>query len=262
MQMKNPKKIYIFILVTFLICSIFVNIVQAVTETPADPGSEGDPIVSKSYVDSNITAQTQQLQILQDKYNLLVKDMDLLKTQISAGGSKGYEIISLEVGQKLLPGIGTEVILISGKANSIKGQNGGLLDTNSAKQLLTVLPIMINHLLVSAGDDGRGIAVVSKSKLLVRGTYKLAEKTKDDPVVTPVPDKPEKPEKPEKNIGSGIINTASLNIREKADITSKILIKLTKGQSVTIISISGEWYKIKTPDGLYGWTMVKYILKK
>lgn len=256
MQMKNPKKIYIFILITFLICSVFVNIVQAVTETPADPGSDGDPIVSKSYVDSNITAQTQQLQILQDKYNLMVKDMDLLKMQISAGGSKGYEIISLEVGQKLLPGIGTEIVLISGKANSIRGQNGGLLDTNSAKQLLTVLPITINHLLISAGDDGRGIIVVSKSKLLVRGTYKIAEKTKDDPVVVPVPDTTEK------NIGTGIINTASLNMREKADINSKILIKLTKGQSVTIVAISGEWYKIKTPEGLYGWTMGKYILKK
>jgi hypothetical protein len=255
MQMKNPKKVYIFILLIILICSIFVNIVQAV-DTPVDPGSDGDPVVSKSYVDSNITAQAQQLQLLQDKFNQLQKDLIALKTQTPtptvSSTSKGYEVVSIDVGQKLLPGIGTEIVMISGKGNSLKGQNGGLIDTTAAKQIVTVTSILLNHVLISPANDGRGIIATAKSSILVRGSYKIAEKTNDDPVTTVT-------DTTEKFIGSGTINATSLNVREKADVNSNIVTKLTKGQTVMLVTFEGDWYKIKTTQGQYGWALGKYI---
>lgn len=263
MQMKNPKKVYILILITILVCSIFVNIVQAVTETTNDPGSDGDPIVSKSYVDTSVNAQAQQLQLLQDKYNQLLQEMETLKTQTSAAGAKGFELVSLDIGQKLLAGNGTEIILRTGKGTSIKGKSGGLLDTNTVKELLTTLTISPNHLLLSVGDDGRGITAVTKSQLIIRGAYKIEEKEKDAPVVKPDPNvKPDpvvKPNSPEKFIGTGLVVATSLNVREKADVNSKKLTGLIKGQSVLVVATSGEWSKIKTAEGIYGWTLSKYI---
>ena len=274
MQLKNSKKMYILILIIILTCSIFINIVQALTEAAPDPGSDGDPIVSKSYVDASVASintQLQQYQLLQEKYNQLLLNMDALKKQIDTKSTKSYEFVPIDPGQKLFAGLGTEIILVSGKANSIKGSNGGLIDTNTAKQLLTVSPILLNHLLVSATNDGRGLYTVGKCYVLIKGIYSLDTKPSDIPVEVPqatVAPQTTPPPKitPEKTpipreifVGTGSINATVLNLREKADITSKIVTKLSKGQTVSIITFTEEWYKIKTADGLYGWVLGQYV---
>ncbi len=76
------KKSIIVSIVTILVMVLGISIVMAATD---QPGSESDPVVTKSYVDS--------------------------KTSFSP--------ISLTAGQKLIGGEGTEIILRSGEATAI-----------------------------------------------------------------------------------------------------------------------------------------------
>ena len=58
----------------------------------------------------------------------------------------------------------------------------------------------------------------------------------------------------------GTVNCSSLNMRSKADKSSKALQTLNKGDEVTILGTSGDWYKI-TYGKYTGFVMKKYITK-
>ena len=72
------------------------------------PGSEQDPLVSKSYVDSKIEA---------------------LLSQLSTGAQ--MEVVELPAGQKLIARAGTEIIVRSGSAVVIDSELGGLCDVTA-----------------------------------------------------------------------------------------------------------------------------------
>ncbi len=103
------------------------------------PGSESDPVVTKSYVDS------------QSKYTP----------------------ISLKPGQKLIGGEGTELILRSGEATAIDNGANGISDITAGKDLITGMQVGLNHLLLVPRDDGRGINAITDIWIMVRGTYKI-----------------------------------------------------------------------------------------
>lgn len=71
--MKRRYKIVTAVLIIMLAISMGINIVAAVTQN-AEPGSEQDPIVSKSYVDAAISQMTTKIQSL-------LEQIDTLKTQ-------------------------------------------------------------------------------------------------------------------------------------------------------------------------------------
>ncbi len=52
---------------------------------------------------------------------------------------------------------------------------------------------------------------------------------------------------------TGFITADNVNIRLGPDKKSKILGKLSKGASVNIVALEGEWYKIHPDKSLYGW---------
>lgn len=54
-------------------------------------------------------------------------------------------------------------------------------------------------------------------------------------------------------IGSGTINASSVNIREKANTSSKIVANLGKSVKLGYYEVSGDWYKVKLSDGTFGW---------
>jgi N-acetylmuramoyl-L-alanine amidase len=62
--------------------------------------------------------------------------------------------------------------------------------------------------------------------------------------------------------GKGAANVANLNVRSQANTTSTSLAKLAKGESVTILSKSGDWYKIMTSKSKTGWVLGKLITIK
>ncbi|QEH68735.1 family 10 glycosylhydrolase [Cellulosilyticum sp. WCF-2] len=57
----------------------------------------------------------------------------------------------------------------------------------------------------------------------------------------------------------GTVNATSLNIRAGARTDRPIVAKLAKGTKVTILSVLGDWYKVKLADGTIGWCVKTYI---
>lgn len=103
------------------------------------PGSETDPVVTKSYVDSKVS----------------------------------YTPVKLESGQKLIGDEGTEVILRSGEATAIDNGSNGISDITGGKDLMTGNAVAANHLLLIPRKDGRGIVVSTEAWVMIRGNYTI-----------------------------------------------------------------------------------------
>lgn len=167
--LRNFKKVHIIIALTVVLSFFLINIVLAGT---AEPGTDEDPVVSKSYVDDEI-----------DKLNARIVELtaivDGLSKRLEEQGSTKFEVVELKAGKRLIAGESTEIIVRAGQATAISGKNGdGLSDitTDDPKKgnLTTGQTIPLNHLLLVSRDDGRGLkAVSSKVYMLVKGIYEI-----------------------------------------------------------------------------------------
>ena len=111
----------------------------ALAETSGTPGTETDPLVSKSYVD--LYAQ--------------------------------WQIVNLEPGQRLMAQAGAEIILRAGKACVIASPAGGLADVTAGRDLGQGLALVANHLLIVPRSDGRGVEALTRTVLMVRGAFTI-----------------------------------------------------------------------------------------
>jgi hypothetical protein len=118
----------------------------AVYAAASDPGSESDPLVTKSYVDQLLS-----------------------KT--------GVVFVPLEVkeGQRLVGGEGAELILRSGEATAVGAEENGVSDLTAGKDLMTGDAVEANHLLIVPRGDGRGITAETDVWLMIKGGYSLTE---------------------------------------------------------------------------------------
>lgn len=132
-----------------IIFSVFAVTVAAAAAA-GTPGSEGDPVVTKSYVDSQIA-------------------------QLQSGGttSATYTVVEVKAGQKVLGKSGTEIILRSGEATAIDNGANGVSDITSGTDLMTGQSVGQNHLLLVPKDDGRGIQAITDLFVMVRGPYTI-----------------------------------------------------------------------------------------
>jgi hypothetical protein len=198
----------LFIAISFL--TVIITITAAHAATSAQPGSEFDPLVTKSYVDEQIQKLSLKIgsgtssggttggtspasvdeQVLinlrtdvRDLTNLIIdaytkiqslekQNMELIKKVEAL--EQGFAVVELSKGQKVRLGSGSEAIVRSGETEAISGELGGLADVTSAKDLSGGMQITNQHLLISSRNDGRGIHVLSdKAFLLVRGSYTM-----------------------------------------------------------------------------------------
>lgn len=132
-----------------IVFSVFA-VTVAVAAAADTPGSEGDPVVTKSYVDS---------QIAQLKSNGTASDT--------------YVVVEVKAGQKVLGKSGTEIILRSGEATAIDNGANGVSDMTAGKDMMTGQSIGQNHLLLVPKDDGRGIQAITDIFVMVRGAYSI-----------------------------------------------------------------------------------------
>jgi hypothetical protein len=122
-------------------------------DTPSQPGSADDPIVTKSYVDAKLAGGG------------------------SGGGGgttggDGFAVVQLSSGQVLKGGAGTEIILRSGSASAVSSVNGAVVDVSGATDLVQGTAVAVNHLLLVPRNDGRGVKAGSYTNFfMVRGTY-------------------------------------------------------------------------------------------
>jgi len=103
------------------------------------PGSEADPLVSKSYVD----------------------------------GKTSYVPLQLQPGQSLIGDEGTELILRSGEGTAIDNGANGVSDISGGRDLMSGMKVELNHLLLVPRGDGRGIKVSTEAWVLIRGSYTI-----------------------------------------------------------------------------------------
>jgi len=200
-KLKISKKTF-FILIFGLIFSL--SIAHIASGKTIEPGTEEDPLVSKSYVDyviqkleENINSRFNNLKSLigdaeaskekdeviekmAEKIIELSRTVDSLTLQLKEQEKYlKFEVVEVEAGQKIIFGESSEVILRSGKALAIAGKKGdGLADvtTDSNKNNLVTDDIVPpNHLLLISRDDGRGFKAITKLYVLVKGSYTIIE---------------------------------------------------------------------------------------
>ena len=136
---------------------------QVVGANAVSPGSEGDPLVTASWVENRLASY--------------FRNTDSVSGQPAGPqiSSSVYELVVLPAGAKLLTGTGTEFILRSGKARSIAADGGGIADLTSGKDMGNRETIVRNHLLLSPKEDGRGASMDTESIFLIRGPYTTEE---------------------------------------------------------------------------------------
>ncbi|MDD4569556.1 MAG: hypothetical protein PHE70_05470, partial [Tepidanaerobacteraceae bacterium] len=138
------------VLIAVAVFSIFALDVKAGI---AEPGSDSDPLVTKSYVDKVVLNMKQYVDAM-------------------SGGSMSFEIVYIEKDQRIIGDKGSEIILRSGIATVVDSGNGGLADITAGKDTIDGENVIQNHLLIVPRDDGRGVkAETDNVVLLVRGGY-------------------------------------------------------------------------------------------
>ena len=151
--MKEKLKIYR--LAAAVIClAVLINVVMA------EPGSENDPLVSKTYIEEILIPQ------LEDYVDSKVAD----SANNSSDGPM-FKVVDAKAGQKIICSAGCEIILRMGSATIIATEKGGLADTTAGYDLSNGTAMPSNHLLIVPLSDGRGIKANTDIILMVKGGY-------------------------------------------------------------------------------------------
>ncbi len=147
-----------------LILTFSIAVMMAVTVFAAEPGSGSDPVVSKSYVDGKITE--------------LLTALEAGGTINVSSGSKAdtsklkYIPVHVGVGQKLIGGEGTELILRVGRSFAVVPTES-LIDITTGTELKDKGELKKNHVVIVPRNDGRGVRVVEDAWFLVKGDYTI-----------------------------------------------------------------------------------------
>lgn len=113
----------------------------------AGTGSEDDPLISKSYLDSVY--------------------LNTVKTEMA------FKVVSLEKGQKIVADAGCEMILRQGKAKIFSTEKGGISDVTIGGDHPNGSDMPSNHLLIVPVGDGRGITAETDVLVMVSGRYAI-----------------------------------------------------------------------------------------
>lgn len=136
-------------LILVLICACVLGSIVL-----ADPGTDSDPLISKSYIDNVLVPKVQQM------------------INSSAASSK-FVVVEVPKGKQLICSAGTELILRMGQGTVIATAKGGLADTTSGIDLVNGKKMPPNHLLIVPVADGRGIKADTNIIVMVKGGYTL-----------------------------------------------------------------------------------------
>ena len=160
--MNTKKKLGIGI-ATFIIAGTLVT--SAFAGDSGEPGSTDDPIVTKSYVDQQITLLKEALGGTDST------------TPTQPGAIAPIIVEELLAGDVLLAKAGTEVIVRSGIVTAYGDGSNGIPDVTGGLDIAIGKTIPLNHQLIFPRDDGRGVKVSSQSQgtsyVMVRGPYEV-----------------------------------------------------------------------------------------
>lgn len=158
----------------------------------SEPGSPGDPLVSRSYVheviadlatktyvDERLASINLDQQITAKLAN--IPDTDTIRktvettvaSQVSALTS--FQVVELPAGHILIGEGGTEVVLRAGyvTVTLLPEAKGGILNVTTGEDHSADTWVQRNHLLVIPRSDGRGLLAKSDAVLMVKGPYTI-----------------------------------------------------------------------------------------
>lgn len=171
------KKTNIIVTSGVLVLTLFASSSQA---GYIEPGSESDPLVSKSYVEQKFNEVKKNSDLNQDKLEKMQKDIEKIveDNKNNTGGNQGsaevFEVLELKKGQTIIADESAEIIVRSGTVTAIGSANGGLSDITEGNDLVTGDQVDLNHLLIVPRTDGRGIQVKgSIAFVMVKGKYRI-----------------------------------------------------------------------------------------
>jgi hypothetical protein len=138
MKKITNRTLAIILALTFLV---------AIAVSAAEPGSAEDPLISKSYVETNLIPYVNQV--------------------------SSFSVVNLKANQMLIGNAGCEIILRMGTATVIATEKGGLCDITIGGDWPHGSVVPSNHNLIVPVADGRGVKADTDIILMVKGTYTL-----------------------------------------------------------------------------------------
>ncbi|MED0676170.1 MULTISPECIES: hypothetical protein [Aneurinibacillus] len=129
-----------------------------------EPGSDADPVVTKSYVEK---VKQEILNVVKSQPGKPASD-----TQTPAAAKLIVE--KVPAGKTIIGYAGTEFIVRTGKvvAHTPPGEGYGLPDLTAGTNITQGEPVPANHHLLLPRDDGRGLKVVKgPADIMIRGEY-------------------------------------------------------------------------------------------
>lgn len=109
----------------------------------AQPGTDADPLITKSYIESVVYPATR------------------------------FQVVNVPAGKSVICSAGTEMILRMGTCSVIGTQKGGMSDVTMGYDLADGIVIQGNHLLIAPLDDGRGVRTSTDCILMIKGAYEI-----------------------------------------------------------------------------------------
>lgn len=145
---------------------IFMSIVTSVMLIMGSvfAADEADIFASKSYVDDKIASVM----------NLIngSDSPDNTGGAIPVAGAS-YVPVSVAVGQTIIGGEGTELILRAGKGNIVISGQDGIVNATTGQSLVNGHKATLNNIMIVPRADGRGVKVTEAAWFLVKGEYVL-----------------------------------------------------------------------------------------
>lgn len=169
--MKKGKKIMIAVAVLAAVAVVSSLTTLAVTNY----GSQDDPLVTLSYLNETVTPS------IQDRLNeILDERLDELARELGeaggfpSGGSQpsGFVVLTLNAGQTVTCGVGTEIMLRIGSASSAGPEIPRLIDETGGDSVIDAgIPLTVNHMYMVTIKENGVKATSDFTKILIRGEY-------------------------------------------------------------------------------------------
>ena len=147
----------------FKIVMVLVCLSLMFTVVLADPGTEDDPLISKSYIDTVLMPKIEQY--------VESKIAGLGSGGNGGGSGESFQVVSVKKGEEGICSAGAELILRMGKATIIATEKGGLADTTAGFDLSDGVPMPANHLLIVPVADGRGLEAETDLLVMIKGGF-------------------------------------------------------------------------------------------
>ena len=173
-SLSESKILKILLLSFVLTAAISFGLIQIIAASTPTPGSNQDPLVTKSYVDMKIAQALENITVssatsstgdstnissdselndrlieLENRLKVFEQDYNYTSSAMSGQIEKTkFNVIQLYKGQKMLTGEGTEFILRAGIANAISGPGGDLSNLTTGLNVENNSKLNINHLII------------------------------------------------------------------------------------------------------------------